>query len=98
MLKVRGMFVSPLEIEECLATHPAVRECAVIGVDDGEGLTVPKAFVVLREGFEGGDALAAELQEHAKTRLARYKFPRMVDFVGELPRNDRGKVVRRALA
>lgn len=97
MLKVRGMFVSPLEIEDCLATHPAVRECAVLGVDDGEGLTVPKAFVVLREGAEGSEALVAELQEHVKTRLARYKFPRMVEFVGDLPRNDRGKVVRRAL-
>jgi benzoate-CoA ligase family protein len=97
MLKVRGMFVSPLEIEDCLATHPAVCECAVVGVDDGEGLTVPKAFVVLNEGFEGSEALIAELQEHAKTRLARYKFPRIVEIVGDLPRNDRGKVVRRAL-
>jgi benzoate-CoA ligase len=98
MLKVRGMFVSPLEIEACLATHPGVKECAVIGVDDGEGLTVPKAFVVLREGHTANDALALELQEHAKTRLARYKFPRAVEFVAELPRNDRGKVVRRSLA
>lgn len=98
MLKVRGMFVSPLEIEDCLAQHPAVRECAVVGVDDGEGLTVPKAFVVLREGIEATAALAAELQEHAKSHLARYKFPRFVEFVPALPRNDRGKVVRRALA
>jgi benzoate-CoA ligase len=97
MLKVRGMFVSPLEIEECLASHPAVQECAVIGVDDGEGLTVPKAFVVLREGMIASDALATELQEHAKSKLARYKFPRAVAFVADLPRNDRGKVVRRAL-
>jgi benzoate-CoA ligase len=97
MLKVRGMFVSPLEIEECLAEHTAVKECAVIGVDDGEGLTVPKAFVVLREGHSPGDTLAAELAEYAKTRLARYKFPRAIEFVGDLPRNDRGKVVRRAL-
>jgi benzoate-CoA ligase family protein len=97
ILKVRGMFVSPLEMEDCLATHPAVRECAVVGVDDGEGLTVPKAFVVLRDGHEGSDALASELMEHAKTNLARYKFPRLVEFVGDLPRNDRGKVLRRAL-
>ncbi len=97
MLKVRGQFVSPLEIEDCLATHAAVRECAVVGVDDGDGLTVPKAFVVLREGFEGSEALAVALQEHAKTRLTRYKFPREVAFVDDLPRNDRGKVLRRAL-
>ncbi len=97
ILKVRGMFVSPLEMEDCLATHPAVRECAVVGVDDGEGLTIPKAFVVLREGYEGTEVLATELMEHAKTNLARYKFPRLVEFVTDLPRNDRGKVVRRAL-
>lgn len=97
ILKVRGMFVSPLEIEDCLAAHPAVRECAVIGVDDGDGLIVPKAFVALRDGFAGDEALVTTLQEHAKARLARYKFPRLVEFVAELPRNDRGKIVRRAL-
>ncbi len=97
MLKVRGMFVSPLEIEDCLATHPAVRECAVIGTEDDAGLTVPKAVVALREGHAPGDALALALQEHVKTRLARYKFPRVVSFVDALPRNDRGKVLRREL-
>jgi benzoate-CoA ligase family protein len=97
MLKVRGMFVSPLEIEGCLETHPAVKEAAVVGVDDGSGLTVPKAWVVLHEGREGTEALVEELQQHAKTRLARYKFPHRVAFLDELPRNDRGKVVRRAL-
>jgi len=97
MLKVRGQFVSPLEIEDCLATHPAVRECAVVGVDDDAGLTIPKAFVVLREGFEASAALVEALQEHAKARLTRYKFPREVAFVPDLPRNDRGKVMRREL-
>ena len=97
MLKVRGMFVSPLEIEDCLCTHPAVREAAVVGVDDGSGLVVPKAFVALRDGFEGDDALIVELQQHAKSKLARYKFPHQVGFVDALPRNDRGKIVRRAL-
>ena len=97
MLKVRGQFVSPLEIEDCLATHPAVRECAVVGVTDGDGLVIPKAFVALRDGFVGSDALVAELQEHAKARLTRYKFPRQVAFVEALPRNDRGKIMRRAL-
>jgi len=97
MLKVRGMFVSPLEIEDCLAKHPAVKECAVVGADDGEGLTIPKAFVVLREGHEAGDELAADLQNHVKTTLAKYKFPRAVAFLDALPRNDRGKIVRREL-
>jgi benzoate-CoA ligase family protein len=97
MLKVRGMFVSPLEIEDCLATHPAVRECAVVGADDGSGLVVPKAFVAVRDGIEAGDSLAAELQEHVRSRLAKYKYPRVVAFVESLPRNDRGKIVRREL-
>jgi benzoate-CoA ligase family protein len=97
MLKVRGMFVSPLEIEDCLAKHPSVKECAVIGIDDGDGLTIPKAFVVVREGYEATESLAALLQDHVKTRLAKYKFPRAVAFVDALPRNDRGKIVRREL-
>lgn len=98
MLEVRGMFVSPLEIEDCLAQHPAVRQCAVVGADDGEGLTVPKAFVVLRDGFERSDALVRELQDHVRERLAKYEYPRMVQFIDALPRNDRGKVMRRELS
>lgn len=97
MLKVRGMFVSPLEIEDCLAQHAAVRECAVVGADDGEGLVVPKAFVALRDGFEADEALVRALQDHVRERLAKYKYPRMVQFVDALPRNDRGKVMRREL-
>ena len=97
MLKVRGMFVSPLEIEDCLATHPAVKECAVVGALDDEGMSVPKAVVVLRDGHEASDAMIAALQDHAKSKLARYKFPRIVRFVAALPRNDRGKVLRREL-
>jgi len=97
MLKVRGMFVSPLEIEDCLAAHPAVRECAVVGADDGAGLTVPKAFVVARPGFETGEGLARELMEHVRERLAHFKYPRSVEFIDSLPRNDRGKVLRRSL-
>lgn len=97
MLKVRGMFVSPLEIEDCLATHPAVKECAVVGALDEEGMTVPKAVVVLRDGHTPGDETTAALQEHVKSRLARYKFPRLVRYVASLPRNDRGKVLRREL-
>ena len=97
MLKVRGMFVSPLELEDCLAGHPAVREVAVVGADDGHGLVVPKAFVALHDGFAGDDALVTALQQRAKTELARYKFPHQVAFIDALPRNDRGKVVRREL-
>ena len=97
MLKVRGQFVSPLEIEDCLATHPAVRECAVVGVPDDAGLTIPKAFVVVRDGHEAGTALSSELQDWAREKLARYKYPRAVAYLEALPRNDRGKVMRRTL-
>jgi benzoate-CoA ligase len=98
ILKVRGMFVSPLEIEDCLASHPAIADCAVIAGLDEEQMTVPEAVVVLREGHTPDDAMIASIQEHAKTRLARYKFPRLVRFVASLPRNDRGKVLRRELS
>lgn len=97
MLKVRGRFVSPLEVEDVLLSHPAVAECAVVGTTDADGLTVPQAFVVVREGHEPSDELAATLQEHVRQRLASYKVPRSVQFVAQLPRNDRGKVLRREL-
>ena len=70
----------------------------IIGVED-EGLMKPKAFVVLRGGVAGDQvALAKELQEFVKARLARHKYPRIIEFVADVPKNDRGKVDRRALA
>ena len=96
MLKVGGIWVSPLEIEECLLGHDAVKECAVIGVEE-DGLMLPKAFVVPRDGEEGGEALAGALLEHTRSNLARYKSPREIRFLDALPRNDRGKVKRNAL-
>ncbi|MDX2089587.1 MAG: benzoate-CoA ligase family protein [Kofleriaceae bacterium] len=97
MLKVRGMFVSPLEVEDCLATHPAVAECAVVGADDEEGLVIPKAFVVLRDGHSGDAAMTQSLQDHVRERLAKYKYPRVIAYLPSLPRNDRGKILRREL-
>ncbi len=96
MLKVGGIWVSPLEIEECLLGHDAVKECAVIGCEE-DGLVLPKAFVVARDGAEAGDALRDDLLRHARERLARYKAPREIRFLDALPRNDRGKVKRNAL-
>ena len=96
LLKVGGQWVAPLEVEECLLGHAAVAAVAVIGVEH-EGLTKTKAFVVVRGGHSAGGALATELQEHVKTRLARYKYPRLVEFVDDLPKNDRGKVDKKAL-
>jgi benzoate-CoA ligase family protein len=97
LLKVGGQFVAPIEVEECLMKHPAVSLAAVIGVEDEEGLTKPKAFVVLRAGHTAGGALASALQEHVRTTLSKHKYPRLVEFVDDLPKNDRGKVDKKAL-
>ena len=96
LLKVGGQWVAPLQVEECLLGHPAVAACAVIGIED-EGLTKTKAFVVVRAGHAAGDALSTALQEHVRTTLAKYKYPRIVEFVADLPKNDRGKVDKKAL-
>ncbi len=97
MLKVSGIFVAPSEIENCLLQHEAVLECAVVGHDEGDGLTKPKAFIVAREQFEPSDDLAREIKEFVKTRLAFYKYPRWIEFVLSLPKNDRGKIDRKKL-
>lgn len=91
MLKVGGIYVSPFEVEACLATHAAVLEAAVIGVDDSDGLVKPKAYVVLKPGSE---ATAEELQAHVKSLLAPYKYPRWIEFAPELPKTATGKIQR----
>lgn len=96
LLKVGGQWVAPLEVEECLLGHAAVAAAAVIGVEE-DGLTKTKAFVVLRAGTTGSAELAVELQDHVRTKLAKYKYPRVVEFVDDLPKNDRGKVDKKAL-
>jgi benzoate-CoA ligase family protein len=98
LLKVSGLWVSPLEVEECLVKHPDVAMAAVIGADDG-GLLKPKAYVVVREAAKnrGTTELAAELQTYVKDKLAKHKYPRWIVIVDDLPRNDRGKVDKKAL-
>jgi benzoate-CoA ligase family protein len=96
LLKVSGLWVAPVEVEECLMRHESVLHAAVIGVED-EGLVKPKAFVVLRAGCTSTDALADELRDFVKARLAKHKYPRIVVFVDDLPKNDRGKVDRKLL-
>ncbi|HJQ34433.1 MAG TPA: benzoate-CoA ligase family protein [Pyrinomonadaceae bacterium] len=97
MLKVSGVFVAPAEIENCLLQHESVLEAAVVGHDAGDGLVKPKAFVVLREGHAAGEELAQSIKEFVKSRLALYKYPRRVEFVSSLPKNDRGKIDRKKL-
>jgi benzoate-CoA ligase family protein len=96
MLKVSGVFVAPAEIENCLLQHNAVLECAVVG-HEASGLVKPKAFVVLREGFVAADQLAEEIKQFVKDHIAIYKYPRWVEFVDSLPKNDRGKIDRKKL-
>jgi acyl-coenzyme A synthetase/AMP-(fatty) acid ligase len=97
LLKVSGLWVAPVEVEECLMGHEAVSLAAVIGVEE-EGLLKPKAFVVLRVGVtQDRRELATELQEWVKKRLSKHKYPRLIEFVNDVPKNDRGKVDRRAL-
>jgi 4-hydroxybenzoate-CoA ligase len=94
MLKVGGIWVSPIELEACVTEHPAVLECAVIGVPDEESLIKPKAFVVLREPYRPSPDLEEEIKAHVKKTLAHYKYPRWIEFVKELPKTATGKIKR----
>jgi 4-hydroxybenzoate-CoA ligase len=96
MLKVGGVWVSPFEVEEALIGHPAVLEAAVIGRRDGDGLTKPKAFVVLQEsaGDQDRDALVHALQTYVKERIGVWKYPRWIEFVDSLPKTATGKIQR----
>ncbi len=94
MLKVGGIWVSPLEVENCLSTHPAVQECAVIGHPDQKNLIKPKAFVVLKEGYKGSEELIEEMKKWALDRLAKFKYPRWIEIMSELPKSATGKIQR----
>jgi len=97
MLKVSGQYVSPFEVEATLTEHPAVLEAAVIGVADQDGLTRPKAFVVLRDPTQASERLGGELKQFVKERLLPHKYPRFVEFLPELPKTATGKLRRVAL-
>jgi 4-hydroxybenzoate-CoA ligase len=94
MLKVGGIWVSPVEVENCLSQHAAVLEVAVVGRKDEQDLVKPVAFVVLRDGFSPSEELAEELKRWALERLAKYKYPRWIEFVPELPKSTTGKIQR----
>lgn len=96
LIKVGGIWVSPLEIEECLRHHPAVSECAVIGIEES-GLMLPRAYVVVKTG-EGTARVGEEgLQEYVKQSLSPHKYPRQVRFVEDLPKTASGKLDRKQL-
>jgi len=94
MLKVGGIYVSPFEVESALASHDAVLECAVVGAADEARLIKPKAFVVVKPGHAPSPALAAALQDHVKSRLAPYKYPRWIEFIDTMPKTATGKIQR----
>ena len=94
MMKVGGIYVSPIEVESALITHEAVLEAAVVGREDADRLVKPMAYVVLKPGRQGSEGLAEELRQHVKSHLAPYKFPRWVEFLDELPKTATGKIQR----
>jgi 4-hydroxybenzoate-CoA ligase len=94
MLKVGGIWVSPIEVEGVIASHPAVLECAVVGVPDGDGLVKAHAYVTLRPDRPPTPDVEATIKDFAKTRLAHYKCPRRVIVVPELPKTATGKTQR----
>jgi benzoate-CoA ligase len=94
MLKVGGIYVSPIEVESALTAHPAVHEAAVVGKEDYDRLIKPIAYVVLANGFPASEALADELKMFVKSRLAPYKYPRWIEFVADLPKTVTGKIQR----
>lgn len=93
MFKVSGIWVAPFEIEQALISHPSVLEAAVIAAKDGDGLEKPKAYVVLKEGADDRD-LAAQLKDHVKARIGKWKYPRWVEIVPDLPKTATGKIQR----
>ena len=89
-----GYRIGPFEVESALVSHPAVAEAAAVAAPDEVRGQVVRAVVVLRDGYEPGDALANELQEHVKSETAPYKYPRIVDFATALPKTPSGKIKR----
>jgi benzoate-CoA ligase family protein len=97
LVKVSGQWVYPLEVELCLANHPAVRECAVVAVTQENQLTTLKAFVVLNEAEAAGEDMTRTLQDYVKGQLLPYKYPRIVAYLEALPKTGTGKIDRQAL-
>lgn len=94
VIKSSGYRIGPFEVESALIEHPAVLECAITGVPDPDRGQVVKATIVLAKGYEAGEDLKEELQTHVKTVTAPYKYPRIIEFVSELPKTISGKIRR----
>jgi len=94
VIKSSGYRIGPFEVESALMEHPAVLECAITGVPDPDRGNVVKATVVLAKGYTASEELKAQLQDHVKKTTAPYKYPRIVEFVTELPKTISGKIRR----
>jgi len=94
MLKVGGIYVSPLEVEAAVVEHPSVAEAAVVGYTDADGLVKPRAFVVLHDGHDASPEAELAIKQHVKALLAPYKYPRSIRFVPALPKTSTGKIQR----
>jgi acetyl-CoA synthetase len=99
VIKSSGYRIGPFEVESALMEHPAVVENAVVGVPDPKGIrgNVVKAFIVLAPGYKPSETLTKELQDHVKKVTAPYKYPRIIEYVDELPKTISGKILRREL-
>jgi benzoate-CoA ligase family protein len=97
LIKVSGQWIYPLEIELCLSEHPAVRECAVLGMELPDRRMTTKAFVILRDGHAASESLTRELQDYVKSKLLPYKYPRLIEYGSDLPKTGTGKIDRQKL-
>ena len=94
MIVTSGYKIAGPEVESVLLQHPAVAECGVVGVPDVERGQVVKAYIVLKSGYEAGDAMCKTLQDYVKQAIAPYKYPRKIEFTNALPRTETGKLQR----
>jgi 4-hydroxybenzoate-CoA ligase len=94
LFKVNGRWLSPVEVEGALLSHPAIREAAVIARQDSDGLTKPAAYVVLHENLAPCKELVSELQDSVANKIGGYKRPRWIEFLPELPKTATGKLQR----
>jgi len=97
LIKVSGVYISPLEIEKCIEQYPATEECVVLGLKDMDGLLKTKAFISLKEGIKGSSELEKEIRGFCKQHMAPHKTPRFIEFLAELPKTGQGKIDKRRL-
>jgi acetyl-CoA synthetase len=92
-----GYTIGPIEVEQTLMKHPAVFECAVVGAPDKERGMIVKAFIVLQEGYMASESLKKEIQEFVRDKLSKHEYPRVLEFIDEIPKTPDGKIKRKVL-